>query len=168
MKRTIIIVLLAFALTSFSKNEEAHEFYLSVTEVVYKKDQKALQITSRVFTDDMQRVLNTRYDKNIKLSYEKDLKANKSLFQKYLEQKLKITVGNKQISLTYLGCKFDADQLVLFLEAENVKDFSTVEVENLVLTDLFDDQKNIVHVQKADETKSALLNKENGSEIFYF
>ena len=166
MKKTFALFFALIFLTSFSAKD--HETYLSVTEIEYDLEQKSVQIISRVFINDFEDVLSKRYQQDISLSYKADLKSNKMLMQKYLAKKLVLQVDGKEINLKLLGSKFDADQIVLFLEAENIQTFKKVEVENLILTDLFDAQKNITHVKKGDDIESMLLTKANSRNTVIF
>lgn len=166
MKKTLALFFALIFLTSFTS--ASHEFYLSVTEVEYDRETRNLQIVSRVFIDDFEEVLSKRYQQDISLSYRKDLENNKALIAKYLQKKLRISIDGKSQELNFIGSKFDADQIVLFLESTSVPDFKKVEVENLLLTDLFDSQKNIVHVKKGETIESMLLVKENGSKTVFF
>ncbi|TBW27534.1 DUF6702 family protein [Gramella sp. KN1008] len=166
MKKTLALLFAFIFLTSFSAGE--HETYLSVTEVEYDREDKALQIVARVFIDDFENVLSKRYGQAISLSYENDLKTHKDIMARYVSQKLQISVDGKSTELDFVGSKFDADQIVLFIEAPEVEDFKKIRVENLILTDLFDAQKNIVHVKKDDVIESMLLMKANGSKTISF
>ena len=166
MKKALALILMFVLFSSF--NLKDHETYLSVTEIEYKQDKQSLQIISRVFIDDMEDVLTKRYQKEISLSYKDDLEKNKTLLSKYLSKKLTISIEGRPVQLKLLGSKFDADQIVLFLEATNIEKFDHVTVENLVLTDLYDSQKNIVHVKKGDEIESMLLVKDNSSQSVSF
>lgn len=166
MKKTLAFFFAFVFLTSFTAGD--HETYLSVTEVEYNEEGRNLQIVSRVFIDDFENVLSKRYQQDISLSYKKDLETNKALIAKYLNQKLRINIDGKPKKLNFLGSKFDANQVVLFIEVNDVEDFEKVKVENLVLTDLFDSQKNIVHVKKGKTIESMLLMKENGSKTVFF
>lgn len=166
MKNLILSLCCLFIFSSFSS--KYHETYLSVTEIEYRQDSKSVQVISRVFIDDMEDVLTKRFGKEVSLAYKKDLSANKGLLEKYYSKKLSIKVKNQDIPLKLLGSKFDADQIVLFLEGNNVESFKTVVVENLVLTDLFDTQKNIVHVKNGDVIESMLLVKAKGSDTVNF
>ena len=166
MKNLILSLCCLFIFSSFSS--EDHETYLSVTEIEYREDSKSVQVISRVFIDDMEDVLTKRFGKDVSLAYKKDLSANKDLLQKYYSKKLTIKVKNQDIPLKLLGSKFDADQIVLFLEGKEVHDFKKVQVENLVLTDMFDSQKNIVHVIKGEAIESMLLVKDRGQNTVNF
>lgn len=79
-----------------------------------------------------------------------------------------ISVNGKERKLKLLGSKFDADQIVLFIEVDGVEDFQKIQVQNLVLTDLFDTQKNIVNVKKNGETKSVMLMKDESTGVLSF
>jgi len=166
MKNFFALIVILGIFSSFTRND--HETYLSVTEIEYNKEKKSVQIISRVFIDDFEDVLSKRYQKEISLSYKDDLKVNQDLMEKYIEKKLKIIVEGKSINLKLLGSKFDADQVVLFIESENVVSFKKVNVENLILTDLFDTQKNITHIKKGEEIESMLLTKANSSNTVIF
>ena len=166
MKKALALFFAFIFLSSFVA--EDHETYLSVTEIEYDVEQESIQIISRVFIDDFENVLSKRYQKDISLSYKEDLSVNKAIMEKYLDRKLKITVDGKLQELKLLGSKFDADQIVLFLESTNIKSFKKVKVENLILTDLFDAQKNITHVKKGEEIESMLLTKSKGSNSVNF
>lgn len=166
MKKIGILLICIFALSSFKAN--LHKTYLSVTEIEYSNDEHSLQIISHVFIDDFERVLNERYQKDISLSYKEDLKTHKDLMQQYLNEKLHISVDGKPVKLILLGSKFDADQIEMFIEADGVNDFQKITVENLILTDLFDSQKNIVNIKKNSEVKSMLLMKSDGQKSINF
>jgi len=166
MKNFFALIVILGIFSSFTRND--HETYLSVTEIEYNKEKKSVQIISRVFIDDFEDVLSKRYQKEISLSYKDDLKVNQDLMEKYIEKKLKIIVEGKSINLKLLGSKFDADQIVLFIESENIESFKKVNVENLILTDLFDTQKNITHIKKGEEIESMLLTKANSSNTVIF
>ncbi|CAL67681.1 DUF6702 family protein [Christiangramia forsetii] len=166
MKKTFVLFFALIFLSSFVSN--THETYLSVTEIEYNKDKKSLQIISRVFIDDFEDVLSKRYQKDISLSYKEDLEENQDIMEKYLKKKLKVTVDEKLLNLKLLGSKFDADQIVLFIESKNMESFRKVKVENLILTDLFDAQKNITHVKKGETIESMLLTKAKASNTVIF
>ncbi len=166
MRKNFAFLFIVALLCSFTT--KAHETYLSVTEIEYNKEQKSLQIISRVFIDDLENVLSKRYQKDISLSYEEDLEVNKEIIAKYLDKKFNLTVNGQVLKLKLLGSKFDADQVVMFIECTNVDDFGEFRVENLILTDLFDSQKNIVHVKNNGTIESMLLVKGNGSKTLNF
>ncbi|MDT0642427.1 hypothetical protein RM553_06235 [Zunongwangia sp. F363] len=155
MKKFAVLLTCFLAFSSFSA--EKHKFYVSVTEIAYKEDPGTFQIISRVFIDDIQKVLNKRYGTHLSLSHEKEEGNVKETIAKYLAQKLQISVDGKELELHYLGKEYEEDQLVLYIEVEGVPPFHQVTVTNAILTDLYSEQKNVVHVEVGDEIKSLLL-----------
>ena len=166
MKSYIFLFISIFSLSSFKA--DVHKTYLSVTEVEYSEAEHSLQIVSRVFINDFEDVLSQRYQKEVSLSYKDDLKAHKDLMHEYLQKKLHIAVDGEEKKLNLLGSKFDADQIVLFIEVPDVPDFKKISIQNLVLTDLFDTQKNIVNVKKGEKTKSMMLMKDESTGVLNF
>jgi hypothetical protein len=165
--RKISLILASFFLLSGFKSG-AHEFYLSVTEIEYNNEKQSLQIITRVFIDDFEDVLNERYGAGLQLSEEAEEGAVAENISKYLKQKLRLQVNGEELQLNYLGKEYDADQLILYIEVENVAPFKKIEVTNEILTDLFDDQKNVVHVKVNDKTKSLLLMRQQETEKLTF
>jgi hypothetical protein len=165
--RKISLILASFFLLSGFKSG-AHEFYLSVTEIEYNNEKQSLQIITRVFIDDFEDVLNERYGADLQLSEEAEEGAVAENISKYLKQKIRLQVNGEELQLNYLGKEYDADQLILYIEVEDLAPFKKIEVTNEILTDLFDDQKNVVHVKVNDKTKSLLLMRQQETEKLTF
>lgn len=145
-----------------------HKFYLSVTEIEYNPENKSLQIISRVFVDDMEKLLQERYNSELFLTKEKEHPDADAFLDKYITQRVKIAVNGEQEKLHYLGKKYDKDQLILFIEVENVPEIKNISVENKILTGLFPDQKNVVHVEFKGKTKSLLLTRDHDIDMLKF
>ena len=165
--RKISLILASFFLLSGFKSG-AHEFYLSVTEIEYNNEKQSLQIITRVFIDDFEDMLNERYGADLQLSEEAEEGAVAENISKYLKQKLRLQVNGEELQLNYLGKEYDTDQLILYIEVEDLAPFKKIEVTNEILTDLFDDQKNVVHVKVNDKTKSLLLMRHQETEKLTF
>lgn len=139
--------------------DETHEFYLSVTDVTYVEEEKSLQIISRVFIDDFENVINTRYQKDFKLIPRLEVKEIDHYVEKYIRDKFNLTTNEGQLNYNYLGRTYEEDMIYLFLEVEGLKDFEFLSIENAILTDLFQDQKNMIHFTSENYKKSFILEK---------
>ncbi len=157
MKKIAILFLSALAvmLSSFT----AHKFYVSVTQIDYNKEQKSLQIISRVFVDDIEDLLQERYDTTIVLNVNEETPKAGVYLQKYFNQKLKLKVDGKEVNFTFLGKEYEDDLVICYLEIENIQAFESIEISNEILMDLFEEQQNIVHVKKENQRKSLILEK---------
>ena len=72
-------------------------------------------------------------------------------------------LDGKVVPYNFLGKKYDTDVAICYLEIPNVKlsEVKTMSVQNEVLTDLFDEQQNVVHVKWNGNKKSFVLIREN-------
>lgn len=155
MKKTFLILLLAF--TGFTSFTYAHKFYVSVTEISYNEERASLQVISRVFIDDFENVLNLRYGQDLTLDPQTESSNADEFIEKYLEQKLYLEINGKMAGITYLGKEYENDMLVFYIEVAGIKNIRNVLVRNTVLMDLFEEQKNLVHVKVKGKTKSMVL-----------
>ena len=155
-----------FLLLSFSTN--LHKFYVSVTDIEYNAKTQSLEIITRIFVDDFEDVLSKRYGVDITLLPNQESENANRWIRKYLNQKLKLSIPDQNIMLNYLGNRYEDDRIYLYIEIENITDFQKIEVKNLILTDLFQEQKNLVHVTHRGEVKSSVLTIDKSSHTFIF
>jgi hypothetical protein len=141
-----------------------HKFYLSVTKVNYNAEQKALQLVTRAFIDDIELAIQTRYGValNLDTEQERTLLVN-GYFQHYIKRMMGFNADEISYSPNFAGYTYDGDQIVLLTEFAGVhldKD-SDVTFENRLLTGLFDEQQNLTHFYVFGEKKSKVLSKED-------
>tara|TARA_R100001369_G_scaffold21881_3_gene39736 strand:- start:44232 stop:44777 length:546 start_codon:yes stop_codon:yes gene_type:complete len=165
MKFKLLLILLLVGFSSFTV---AHKFYLSVTEMEYSEKTQNLKITSHIFIDDLEDLLQTRYDKSIKLGQKNESSNVPTLIKKYLGKKLEINIDGKVYPVKYLGKIYEDDMALLFLEIEHVPSFKKIIVKNTILTDMYSEQKNLVHVAFKGTTKSLVLNKDKQEDVLNF
>ena len=161
----ILVLLLAIPLLSFVA---VHKFYVSVTNIEHSTTDKALQITTRIFIDDFQRVLDERYDFKEELTTEKATEKVEQLMKKYLTKKLKIWVNGELRVFNFIGKKYDDDVAVCYLEITGVESVKSLEIENAILCEIEEDQQNLVHAKINGTRKSLLLVKENDKGLLKF
>ena len=163
MKKLLILLLLP--LLAFAGE---HKFYVSLTDIAYDQETKALQIISRLFTDDTEKLLRERYNEAVFLSAEEEHEQVDEYLERYLEEKFRISVNGIPREVNYLGKEYKTDKIVLYLEVTNVEAVEEITVANTLLSDLFPEQKNVVKVEVGDKIKSLLLGsfKEQGSLFF--
>ena len=149
----LLVPLLAFTM--------AHKFYVSVTNIGYSEKDDALQITSRVFIDDLDQVLKERYDIDAKLSTDEESKLADVYLEKYLRAKFIVEINGENKSYEIIGRKYDNDVCIFYLELAPIELplVKTIQIQNKMLTDLFDEQQNVVHFKINGKKKSFVLIK---------
>jgi len=157
-KKLLLILLLP--LLAFTV---AHKFYLSVTSIEYSDEDKALQITTRIFIDDVDKLLLERYDINGNLATMDESSLANEYIEKYLKTKFAIEVNGNNVAYNFLGKKYENDIMICYLEVPNIDINTTtsIAVQNEVLMDIFEEQKNVVHFKFKGQKKSFVLIREN-------
>tara|TARA_R110002049_G_scaffold993_3_gene7151 strand:+ start:27785 stop:28258 length:474 start_codon:yes stop_codon:yes gene_type:complete len=134
-----------------------HKYYISVTEIDYVKEKKSVQITTRIFADDFEKLLRTRYDKNIMLDDANETRSTELYIEKYLKEKITIKINGKETSFDFIGKEYDVDIVICYLEIPHVSSIASFEISNTVLFDLFEEQQNIVKTKINSKQKSYML-----------
>ncbi|WP_405567694.1 DUF6702 family protein [Polaribacter sp. Asnod6-C07] len=158
LKNTFLLLLI-IPLFSFS----VHKYYLSLTQINYKPEAKAIQITINVFMDDIETALNKDNNIDLQLTTKKELKNNDIYFENYLKDKLFFKVDNISKNYNYIGKEYDGDLVFFYLEIENIEKVNTINVVNNILIDHFDKQQNLIKSKVNGKSKSILLTKNKNS-----
>lgn len=153
-------ILLLFLLPLFAFGA-VHKFYISVTNIKYSEKDDALQITTRVFVDDMNTVLKERYGIDAELGTQEESTLGQEYLEKYVRSKIRITRNGKTADYTLLGKRYETDIVILYIEVPKIDlpNVISLGIENEVLTDLFDEQQNVVHFNINGNKKSFVLLK---------
>ncbi|MEE9371493.1 MAG: DUF6702 family protein [Saprospiraceae bacterium] len=160
-----MLLFISFLLSlSLFNGETLHQYHLSNTEVRYNQEESALQITTRIFIDDLEETLNKMGHTALFLCTEKEPEHADGLVSQYLKERLLLSVDGELLEFTYLGKEISDDLIAVwcYLEVLNVNPQQNIEVENNVLLASFDDQKNIVNV-KTDSGKRSMFILKNGA-----
>ena len=141
--------------------ENKHPLHVSTTEINFNSKEKSLEITCRIFTDDFETVLAKQFKTKTDLSKASMQKAMDELIKKYMASHLQFNINGKTITANYIGFEIDHEATMVYLEAENISSLQKLNLSNTILYDLFDDQMNILHVEKSGNRKSTKTNYPN-------
>ncbi|MEP6260903.1 MAG: DUF6702 family protein [Gillisia sp.] len=165
MRSRFLFFLLIFPLLSFS---DYHKFYVSVTEIEHNEKNETLQVISRVFTDDLENVLKMRFDPTIRLGEKVETQGVNVHIEKYLNQRFAVEVDGKPLKAKFLGKEYENDMIIFYIEIPNVKEMKKIQVKNILLLDMFEEQKNLIHVEYKGKTKSLILAEGRGTDVLNF
>ena len=146
----------------------AHKFYVSITKIEYAEDKAALQIITKLFIDDIEDVLQARYDKSLIMGGKSEPEAVRTYLEQYVMQKLEIEVNGTPVKLQYLGHEYDNDVVKTFIEVKGVTELNSISVQNKMLFELFEEQQNIVHIKRYKKRKSLVLDADNPKGLLNF
>lgn len=164
-KYTIVTLLsVVFLLLSFT----VHKFYVSVTQIDYVPKKQRIEITSRIFIDDFEKVLKNKYKKDFYLTTKKEIPETNEYIQKYLEEKFRLIINKKPYKVVFLAKEVEDDVLICYLKVQFSEKITTFEIYNTVLTELFSEQKNIIHTNINGNKMSVLLTNSERSTLLEF
>lgn len=157
--------------TSSSKlsqiSNQLHAIHVSVSEINYSEKDKALQISSRIFIDDLELAIRSKLSSpELDLLHPPIGQTIDLLVSGYLTDHLKFKLDNKPVKIHYLGHEIEDLAIICYIEIEGVKKFKTLEVYNSVIQEIHNDQSNLVHITYKGPVKSFRLMKEKPSDIF--
>lgn len=145
-----------------------HPFHVSVSDIKYKEDKKAIQISMRIFLDDLELALQA-YTGNEKLDITKveNWDFVKEKLKPYVLGRLKLwDAKDREYELNWIGAEKEDDVMWCYIEIEKVKKLEQVKVWNSVLHEVYGDQENLVHFRAFGDVKSARLYKGEETQVF--
>ena len=164
LKKIIYYLVICFFITGFN----AHKFYVSTTKVDYVKEQKSIQIISKIFVDDLEQVLQKRHNSKVQLDPKNETDLDQNYLLDYILKKLKFKVNGNDTQPIYIGKEYDIDILNIYFEIENIDMLGSLEIENKILIDLFPEQQNIIHFSNEKNKKNLILDKNRPSGLLNF
>ncbi|MFN6380593.1 MAG: DUF6702 family protein [Flavobacteriales bacterium] len=160
--KNLLWILALVALSSWAP----HKFYVSNNIVEYNPRTQLYEVTCKIFTDDLERALAPD-GTSLFLGSEKEKNDVNWLIQEYIEKKFKIKINDKPIQFKYVGKEVDPELTHLYFEFAYVDMPNTVTVENTVLFEHFEDQKNIIDLRLNGWNYTMFLTKQKPSEVSY-
>jgi len=145
-----------------------HPFHVSICEIDHDQKTNALQITHRIFLDDLEEGLNAFYNENLDLLNPKDPNKINRLVEDYLSSRFAVIVNGKVKKIDYLGNEMGKDVMWCYMEITKVKKVNSIEIEDKVLFEVFDDQSNIIHVDYHNQIKSLRLVNSKSRDLITF
>jgi hypothetical protein len=159
---TAIVCLLASTVTM------AHDYHASIADIKFNPRTQSLQVAIKVFTDDLESALSKR--SKTKVSYDPASETIKQQLASYLAATMKFELAKgKPLKQRFVGSEEDADVVWMYFEVPvQQASLSQLYIHNAVLTELFDDQMNIVNLDYKGEMHSMLLQKSDTSKKLSF
>ena len=144
-----------------------HPVHLSVTEVDYSQKDRTLQVTTRIFIDDLELSVRRGVKQpELDLLNPGGTTSTDKLVADYLQRHLQIRVDGKAIPLKFLGHETEDVAIICYLESPVIKKARQVEVINTVIQETHSDQSNIVHLTFNGPVQSARLTQDEPGHVF--
>lgn len=155
--RNTLLIVLFVSMSSMA----AHKFYMSIYQINYAPQKKMIQITSRIFIDDLNDALEKKYHKKYFIGTDRETPEDEVAMKKYLSEKFILKLNGTAKPMSFLSKEVDTNVLVCYFRITDVSKINKLEIENSALTELNDEQQNIIQANITGEKQSLLLTSEN-------
>ncbi|WP_298120685.1 DUF6702 family protein [Flavobacterium sp.] len=154
--KNIFFISLFVSLTAMT----AHKFYVGIYQINHDAKKKMIQVTARIFVDDINDALEKKFHKKTFLGEKNESTEDENLLKKYLSEKFQLKVNGEKKPLTFLSKEMENNVLICYLNIREISKIKTLEVENSIITEIYDEQQNIIQANFNGEKKNLLLTSE--------
>lgn len=162
MKRLLPLALL-FILCSMTV---AHKFYVSMTDINWNESQKSLELTSRFFSDDIERLF---IENGTMLKLEESMDDETiPLLAEFYSRGLELDVNGELVEMEFLGYELEDELLWCYAEVKLQEEPAQTRASCNWLTRLYDGQINILKFFGPEGASTIHLSKSNPRESFLF
>ncbi|GAB4091310.1 DUF6702 family protein [Flaviaesturariibacter terrae] len=144
-----------------------HPFYVSVTEITHNAREKQLEISCKLFAEDLEDVLK-KATPGLDLADAAQHSRNDRLVSAYVLRNLQLSVDGKPQSIRYLGFEKEKESLYCYLEVDGVAALHKVDVQNTLLYDFNDKEFNLIHVIVNGKRQSTKLDYPSKTASFSY
>ncbi len=150
MKRIFFSLCVGVLLLGFT-----HPFHVSRCEIDFNDQETAMQITLHLFIDDIELALEDAYPKPLRIATRREAKVVDSLLIDYLNQHLAISNGTQLLDYEFIGKEASKDWSAIYCYFEApIESFpEKLKIKNSILTDIFDDQQNMLTITRSENKK---------------
>lgn len=145
IRRAGAVFILCFVAALFVPSAQAHKFHASFTEIERNPETKNLEVTIRVFPDDLENILGKREKKRIQIDAVEDAPR---VVGDYVREHLVVRgPDGKNIQWKWVGMEVKVDAVWIYVESPSPPSLDKWQVRDSLFFDLFDDQINSVTVR---------------------
>lgn len=145
-----------------------HPFYVSMTDINYNDNTKSLEISVRIFTDDLENTLRKYHKEKIDILHPANQEQMNSYVNDYIQQHLQMKVNDKTAALNFIGYEQQSESIWTYFEVINVDKVTKVSITNNLLHDYNTNQINMMHIKVKNQEQSNKLNYPDTFALFSF
>lgn len=166
----VMRIAISFALSCFAGADYpsifAHKFYTSIAHAEYNSETKSLEVSTRIFPDDLELALTKRSGKVVTLDGTKDVAA---LALGYLQEtfELKDAAGHIQ-KLSWVGMDAKVDVVWVYFEIKLPAAPERMLLRDRLLCELFPEQVNVVQLINGERKNELIFKRDNDFQAVTF
>jgi hypothetical protein len=143
-----------------------HPVHVTLTSIDFIPDQGGYNVFVRMYFDDFLTDSRLHGNELSSVDFSAGNSASRDAMEKYLNEKLIIKVNEKLLSGNLQEMKVSDNEISMNLEYKGGKKPYTINVKNLILTDLYSDMSNMVIVKVNDFEEGVKLTSDITEQTF--
>lgn len=145
-----------------------HPFFISMTDINYNSKDKELEISVRIFTDDLENTLRKYHNTKIDILQPADQQQMNGFVNDYIQKHLQLQVNGQYVQMSFIGYEQQNESIWTYLEVKNINAVQKVNVTNSLLHDYNNNQVNMMHIKANDKEFSYKLDYPDTNASFSF
>jgi len=145
-----------------------HPFYITVTEINHNAKDKIIEISCKIFTDDLETVLSKSSGSKIDISNQNNKANTDKLIAAYIMKHLQLKIDEKPVILKFVGSEKEEEATWSYFQVDNIPAVKKIDIINNLLYESFDSEVNLVHVMVNGNRQSKKLDNPDVHMVFEF
>ena len=150
-----------------------HDFHITHTTLNYNKHSESIEITVKVAIEDLERPLEDKYYKKLKLGTTEENEAANEIIKEYFSCNLKVSINDIPYEYEWVGKEISSNlhYIYLYFEIPNIYQSEYKEylkIENTIFLESDLPQTNIVLIEFEDHNYNLTFTRDYISEKIFF
>ena len=145
-----------------------HPIYVSVTEMEYNDKENSLEVSCKIYTNDLEEVLRKEANASVDLITNSQSADTKKKVDQYISKHLQIWADGKKAQWHFIGYEQIDESIQSYFQVDNIKRPSKIEVFDNILYEFSREQLSIIHAIVGGKRKSARLDNPETKVAFEF
>ena len=143
-----------------------HPFFVSVIDIKHNAKDKNVEMSIRVFTDDLEATIKKNIHTNIDLSIGTTKPEVNKLVANYIQSKLQLIINDKPQTIKYVGYEIQKESVWIYVEINDIPAIKKMNINCNLLYDYQTKQSNIFNVKANGTEKNYKLDYPNSNVEF--
>lgn len=165
--RSLILKISGLLIILISISAFSHKFYVSISQIDVNKKDEVLEISIRLFADDLEEAIKKETGKILLLGSYNQNPDSEKLIVSYLKNNFIVKQKEAKINFKFIGYEMEKDIIWIYLENPFDPEIEKLHISNTLIISLYEDQKNIINLINSENTKSQICTKTNPAYQFH-
>jgi len=145
-----------------------HPFFVSMTDINYNSKDKELEISVRIFTDDLENTLRKYHNTKIDIIHPQDQQQMNDFVNNYIQKHLQLQVNGQTVQLNFVGYEEQSESIWSYFEVKDISAVQKVSITNSLLHDYNTNQVNMLYIKANEKEFSYKLDYPDTNTSFSF